>query len=170
MTGTRDEAHGLAAVDPTDRGWVLRFQRTLPQPREQVWGVLTEQETLARWMPCEDDVAGGEQPWQRGTRVTEEGRIVQWTWGEDVLRWELDDEPGDAEHGMLGGTSLRLTAWVTEPAEIAVGIAGGLHVSLDALAEMLATGGVSAPADGEDGSTELEHHYRPMFGLGGVSG
>jgi uncharacterized protein YndB with AHSA1/START domain len=98
----------------------LRFERQLAHPVEKVWKALTEPGQLIRWFPCSvnldlrpggkisfvfldhnvDVPEGVEVPdlsEPLGGTVTEldPPRLFAYTWGDDLLRWELrPDERG----------------------------------------------------------------------------
>jgi uncharacterized protein YndB with AHSA1/START domain len=128
----------------------LRYQRRLAHPPEKVWRALTESEHLRHWLPVDirgprEVGAGIELPfWPDHVEKYEidepvlSGRILAWdpprlfawTWGEDVLRFEL------ASAG--SGTNLTFTTWFADPdRDGAANAAGGYHVCLDHLARHL---------------------------------
>jgi uncharacterized protein YndB with AHSA1/START domain len=82
----------------------LRLHRRVPQPPESLWSALTSTSLMARWFPCEVEAEAGElRPGAHLTfrfpghgivmtgRVTalHPPRLCAFTWGEEVLRWEL---------------------------------------------------------------------------------
>lgn len=162
------EPHG--AVELTDAGPVVRFERRYAHPREKVWRALTESEHLVQWMPCDmvgeraagstitlrfhDDVVERHQiedPDIPGKiDVWEPPEVFQWWWGPDRLRFELEE--------VDGGTVMRFTTWLApeneEPAHMA---ASGYHHCLSALTQLLDTG--SGPELVDDVSPELEAEY-----------
>lgn len=141
--------------------WGLRYERFLRHPPERVWKALTESDDLRHWMPC--DIIGErregadldlvfwsdhveryaiEQPVTHGTILTwDPARIFEWTWGTDVLRWEL--EPVE------GGTKLTLTTWLGEGVDVAKDAAAGYHVCLDQLMELLDDGSTGPLVDAD---------------------
>jgi uncharacterized protein YndB with AHSA1/START domain len=103
----------LGTLHSTDDGrFVLRFERTFAHPPERVWRALTDPDQLRRWFPAVVDfdltpgaklrfdltpeakrrlrIPDGEATTTDGevTRV-EPPRLLEYTWGEEVLRWEL---------------------------------------------------------------------------------
>lgn len=92
----------------TDRARpAVRLERQLPDPPEAVWQALTEREQLKAWFPCDVAVDGG--TWERGRSITftfpsevidmtlsgevvevDEPRVLSFTWGEELLRFELE--------------------------------------------------------------------------------
>ncbi len=95
----------------------VRLERHLPDPPPVVWRALTEPEQLRSWFPCGVVVDGGR--WVVGVKISfpfpsevidmtltgevlvvDEPRVLAFSWGDDVLRFELS--PVD------GGTTLVL--------------------------------------------------------------
>jgi uncharacterized protein YndB with AHSA1/START domain len=85
--------------------WQIKFVRELPHPPEKVWRALTEPRHLAAWFPNDiegERVAGaplrfvfrhGEAPDFEGKMITfDPPSLLEFTWGEDVLRFELRAE------------------------------------------------------------------------------
>src|ERR1700728_2360347 len=87
----------------------IRLERHLPDPPSVVWQALTEREQLRSWFPC-DVVATGER-WEPGAAITfpfppegidltltcqvlevDEPNLLAFTWGEEMLRFELIPE------------------------------------------------------------------------------
>ena len=153
----------------------LRFVRDLAHPREKVWRAITEREGLRHWMPC--DIVGErrvgaeiELPfWPAHAEryhldgPTPTGRITAWdppstfgwTWGGDDLRFEL--APSDA------GTRLTFTTWLADP-DVAAQSAGGYHVCLDLLGELLDTGRARPIDESDPDARRLEKAYAPLTG------
>ena len=119
---------------------MVRLERHLPDPPHVVWEALTDQDQLREWFPCEVIVDGGR--WQVGATITfpfppevidmtltgevlevEEPRTLAFTWGEEVLRFELS--------ATEGGTRLVLIDEL--PAGSAARNAAGWEVCLDRL-------------------------------------
>jgi hypothetical protein len=78
--------------------------------------------------------------------------VFGWTWGGDDLRFELEPT--------ASGTRLTLTTWVhsAEPDE-AASTAGGYHVCLDALRELLETGAARPLVEADDDARALSERY-----------
>jgi len=95
----------------------VRLERHLPDPPSVVWEALTDREQLQRWFPCDVSVAGG--TWEVGAVIsfsfpsdvidmTLAGEVLTvdpparlaFTWGEEVLRFELSSE-GDGARLVL---------------------------------------------------------------------
>ena len=83
--------------------WQLRFSRTLPHPAEKVWRAITEPEHLEAWFPQRivgDRVAGARLRFETdqsgidafdGEMLRfEPPTLLEFTWGDDVLRFELE--------------------------------------------------------------------------------
>jgi uncharacterized protein YndB with AHSA1/START domain len=107
-----------ASLDTTGPKPGVRLERHLADPPTVVWRAITEREQLKAWFPCDVVVEGGR--WEVGAAITfpfpaevidmtltgtvlavDEPRTLSYTWGEDVLSFELHQE-GD-------GTRLVLT-------------------------------------------------------------
>lgn len=130
---------------------VVRYRRRLLHPRDAVWRALTEEEHLATWFPTTADgeraegaaltfrFVGVDIPPMTGTiRVFEPPAALELSWGDDVLRFELEPA-GGAE------TVLTLVVTMAEPGKAARDGAGW-HVCLDDLEADLA-GRDAEPAD-----------------------
>jgi len=129
MTGT---------LEQTDAGPRLRFTRHLAHPRDKVWRAITEPEHLKAWFPdtivVERWEAGAPlrfepppdlaDPFDGEVRAVEPPRLLEFSWGPDVIRFELE-EAGD-------GTELTLLDTIEELGKAARDGAGW-HVCLDQL-------------------------------------
>ena len=123
--------------------WSLIFVRALPHPPEKVWAALTDPGELDRWAPftaARDLSRTGETtltmvdgPDRTRLPVTvlhaDPPALLEYTFGEDRLRWELI--PAD------GGTRLTLRHTFAERDE-APGYAAGWHLCTAVLARLLA--------------------------------
>jgi uncharacterized protein YndB with AHSA1/START domain len=82
--------------------WVLRFERHYPHPPQKVWRALTEPSELEAWFPAriEGERRAGAKlqfvfdnnaaPTLEGVlRVFDPPHVLEYTWGNEVLRWEL---------------------------------------------------------------------------------
>jgi uncharacterized protein YndB with AHSA1/START domain len=146
--------------------WRLRFRRELRHDPERVWRALTSAEDLAAWFP--DGVRGS---WQVGAQLTfgsssigefggevlrcEPPWLLEYTWGPDVLRWEIE--------ARAGGSVLTLLDTFVEQGKAARDGAGW-HVCLDAL---------EARVDGDDAPRpqwpDVHADYVRDFGAEGSS-
>jgi uncharacterized protein YndB with AHSA1/START domain len=136
-----DTEHGtLERVDDTTAR--ITFVRDLKHPQDKVWRAVTEPEGLQAWFPSTIDgerIAGAplkfvfpfpDAPVMEGTmRACEPPSLIEFDWGGDVIRIEL--EPVD------GGTRLTLTDTFSEY-EKAARDSGGWHACLDNLGYSLA--------------------------------
>jgi uncharacterized protein YndB with AHSA1/START domain len=150
----------------------LRFVRRFDHPVDRVWSAITESDQLKFWMPC--DIVGERRagaditlpfwPAQVERYQLEEttitGRIevwdppevFQWTWGGDILRFELARTDG--------GTTMTFTTWLESPdPEGAADAAGGYHVCLDHLGVLLDTGSAPSLIESEDVARGLQPEY-----------
>lgn len=128
-----------ATLIPTGEKPVLRFERLLPRPVEEVWRAVTEPEGLKAWFPTRIEI----DRWEPGAALTHHfdgqpfpplpGRVLEcsaphrlvFTWGDDTIGFELS--PAE------GGTLFVLTE------ELAAGAAArnaaGWEVCLDRLVD-----------------------------------
>lgn len=156
----------------------LRFVRRYPHPIERVWRAITESDQLRFWMPCDivgerragavitlpfwpghvekyaidEPVLSGEiQVWEPPTRFG-------WTWGGDVLLWELAE--------LADGTELTFITWPEDP-DLAgvVSTASGYHLCLAELSLLLDTGTAPPMIEVDAVAFRLEEAYKQRFGL-----
>jgi uncharacterized protein YndB with AHSA1/START domain len=101
----------LGTLHATDDGrWALRFERRFAHPAERVWRAITEPEQLREWFPAvvtfdltpgaklvfaptaeqrrRYDLPEVSAPNGEITQV-DPPRLLEYTWGEEILRWEL---------------------------------------------------------------------------------
>jgi len=108
---TNDTARADGELAAIGERWQLRFSRALPHPPEKVWRAITEPEHLAAWFPHRivgERVAGAPLRFESHDDPSEafDGemlrfeppKLVEFMWGEDVIRIEL--EP-DGAHTVL---------------------------------------------------------------------
>ncbi|RZU48602.1 uncharacterized protein YndB with AHSA1/START domain [Krasilnikovia cinnamomea] len=133
---------GDASVVPDGDAWTLVFVRDLRQPPERVWRALTDPGELDQWAPfavARDLGAPGDTTLTMidgDTRLeqpvtvlrAEAPRVLEYTWGEDRLRWELDAEGG--------GTRLTLRHTLAQPGMDAM-VAAGWHLCMAVLRRLL---------------------------------
>jgi uncharacterized protein YndB with AHSA1/START domain len=131
--------HGT--LEPAGDRWRLRFTRTLRHDPETVWRAITDPDQLKAWFPLS---VNGE--WNVGAKLTfsEESadkpdfhgevrtvvppRLLEYTWGPDLLRFEIEPAPD--------GCTLTLLDTFDEQGKAARD-AAGWHVCLDRLAATL---------------------------------
>ena len=150
-------------LEHAGREWQLVFTRRLPHPPAKVWRALTEADHVSRWFPA--DIIGerragaplrfafreDEGPSLPGEmRVFEPPALLEFTWSDEVLRFELQAD-GD------GGTVLRFVNTFPDVGKAARD-AAGWHVCLDAL-EVDVDGGTPSPG----GWDELHPRYVDAF-------
>jgi uncharacterized protein YndB with AHSA1/START domain len=119
--------------------WQLHFTRRLPHPPEKVWKALTEPEHLKEWFP--NDIEGerkegatlrhvfrnDEAPVMAGEMlVFEPPAVLEFSWGDDVLRFELRAEDD-------GKSTVLDLVDVLEDIGKGARDGAGWHVCLDAL-------------------------------------
>ena len=138
--------------EPTDERWTLVFIRDLRHPPSKVWAALTEPSQLGAWAPFEGDLRhlgdttltmiDGETAVDMAASVlrAEPPALLEYTWGTDLLRWELT--------AVDGGTRLVLRHRV-EDREWLPKVAAGWHLCL-VVAEHLLDGEPIAPIRGAD--------------------
>jgi uncharacterized protein YndB with AHSA1/START domain len=132
-----------AAVVAQGEQWTLVFVRALPHPPAKVWAALTDPGRLDQWAPfaaARDLSRPGDTTLTMvdGTERTdlpatvlraEEPTLLEYTWGDDLLRWELTPA-GD-------GTRLTLRHTVAER-ELPPMVAAGWHLCVAVLDRLLA--------------------------------
>jgi uncharacterized protein YndB with AHSA1/START domain len=129
-------AAGKAFAEAEGGRWTLVFVRELPHPPHKVWSALTDPRELREWAPFDADrdlgqpgaatltMAGGDGSEESSAvvRRAEPPVLLEYTWEEDVLRWEL--EP------IASGTRLTLRHTVADKEWISK-VAAGWHICLD---------------------------------------
>jgi len=160
------------AAELVDGGWTLVFVRDLRHPPEKVWGALTEPAQLRAWAPFVPDrdlagtgpatltiIDGDRSEATAGVvRRVEPPTLLEYTWADDLLRWELAPT--------AAGTRLTLRHRATDRDWLAK-LAAGWHLCLD-VAERLLDGRPVPPIRGEDahehGWDELRDAYERKLG------
>jgi len=131
-----------ATVERNGPEWTLIFIRDLGHPPERVWTALTDPAEIDRWAPFAADrpltatgdvtltvVDGDQRTDTAGTVLTAEApRLLEHTWGEDRLRWELEPTPA--------GTRLTLRHTSANPGVEAM-VAAGWHLCAGVLGALL---------------------------------
>lgn len=143
MKSFRPSPVGDAQVHEEDGRWTLVFVRQLAHEPQRVWRALTDPRELGEWSPFDADrdlghagpatltMAGGDGSERSAITVrrADPPSLLEYTWDEDVLRWEL--EPA------ASGTRLTLRHTVADKDWLAR-VAGGWHICLDVAERMLA--------------------------------
>lgn len=147
--------HADGTLSTRNGRYVLRFERQLSHPANQVWQALTEPDALRHWFPhqVEGDLSVGGKltfsfpkdgdyeslPDFHGEVLEyDPPRVLAYTWGDDTLRWELMPDGPD-------GCRLIFTDTFTEQGKAARDGAGW-HVCLDMLGAWL-NGAAAPPQD-----------------------
>lgn len=163
-----------AEVRKDGETWALVLVRELAHPPAKVWAALTEPEHLREWAPFDADrslgavgpakltTVGAKTPLVSETRVTraDAPRALEFRWGGQDIRWQLEPLPGDRT---------RLTLWHNiDRRYISMG-AAGWHVCFDVLERLLADRPigriVGADAMKFGGWQRLHAEYARQFGV-----
>lgn len=131
-----------AEVRKDGERWTLVLVRDLRHPPARVWEALTDPAHLVQWAPFDADrslgvagpvtlsTVGTPAPQVSASTVTraEAPRLLEYTWGDSRLRWELEPL----------GAGTRLTLWHDIDRRYVSWGAAGWHVCLDVLDRSLA--------------------------------
>jgi len=163
-----------ASIDKSDDNWTLILVRDLRHSPDKVWSALTDPAQLSQWAPFEADGSLGStgstvklttvgapvaQVSETTIRRADAPRILEYNWGGQDIRWELEAQ----------GEGTRLTLWHNiDRRFIAMG-AAGWHICLDVM--NLYLGGspvgriVGSDALKFDGWHRLNREYAEQFGV-----
>src|ERR1700761_783512 len=146
---------------------IVRFERTSPHPAGQVWDAITDPDRLAAWFPTTvefDELRAGAPITFRFTdhpiapmdgvflEVSPPGRL-SFTWGQDVLTFELEER--DA------GAACRLSFSVAlDSADKAARDSAGWDDCLDMLARVVAGEVPERPGMSETWRTRYDEYKR----------
>ena len=143
--------------------WQLVFTRHLLHPPSKVWRAITEADHVSQWFPADilgDRRAGAalrfvfredEGPELPGEmRIFEPEALLEFTWSDEVMRFELSDDGH-------GGTVLRFVNTFADLGKAARD-AAGWHSCLDVLEAML--DGTKPP---EERWNDVHPHYVAVF-------
>jgi len=163
-----------ADIQKDGEKWTLIVVRNLSHPPAKVWRAITDPEHLRAWAPFDSDrslasvgtvqlsTVGAPQPMVSETQVkrADEPKLLEFNWGGQDLRWELEPLSG-------GGT--KLTLWHNiDRRFIAMG-AAGWHVCLDVLERALADQPIGRIVGGDamkfEGWQRLHAEYAKQFGV-----
>jgi uncharacterized protein YndB with AHSA1/START domain len=162
-----------AQVQKDGDRWTLILVRELRHAPAMVWEALTDPEQLAEWAPFDPDrnlasvgpvklsTVGAPTPQVSESRVkrAEAPKLLEYNWGDQELRWEL--EP-------LGGGT-RLTLWHNINRRFIAWGAAGWHICFDVLDRLLAgepLGRMVGPAVAQfEGWQRLSAEYAAQFGV-----
>ncbi|MFF5081557.1 SRPBCC domain-containing protein [Actinoplanes sp. NPDC000266] len=166
-------AGGAELVAADGDRWTLVFVREFRHAPIVVWSALTEPEQLDQWapfVPVRDlgslgettltmvDGAAREDVPAVVTRA-EAPSLLQYSWGGDLLRWELEESPG--------GTRLILRHTLSHPGMEAM-VAAGWHLCAEVLRRLLdgRPAGVIRGSDAMNhGFEELREGYAKLFAI-----
>lgn len=151
--------------------WTLVLVRELRHPPAKVWRALADPVHLREWAPFDADrnlgnvgavkLATVGMPQISESRVTraDEPRVLEYDWGGQALRWELEPR----------GAGTRLTLWhQIDRRYISMG-AAGWHVCFDVLERFLAGEPIGRIVAGDAlkfaGWQRLHAEYAKQFGV-----
>ena len=165
-------AAGDATVLTDGHRSTLVFVRELRHRPEKVWAALTNPSNLREWAPFDPDrnlgttgqvtlTMAGPEPEKIECSVTraEAPRFLEYTWGGDVLHWELEE--------IATGTRLTLRHTL-EDRSWAPRVAAGWHICLDVAERALdghPIGRIVADAAKRVGWERLNAEYSQRFGI-----
>lgn len=170
---TDDETLAEVSYQADGDRWTLVFVRDLPFDRQRVWRALTEPGELREWAPFTADRPLGRagpatltmidgdkaEDLPAQVRRVRPPSVLEYTWGEDLLRWEL------AESG--AGTRLTLRHTI-EDRDWVPRVTAGWHLCL-VVAEALLAGRPIGPIRGDaayaHGYEELRAAYAAKLGI-----
>lgn len=130
----------LAVIQKAGNGYTARYERRLKHSVEKVWASLTENEKLAKWfseLRVDDLREGGSIKFDMQDGTFEEmtilelktNSVLEYTWGEDRVRFELYPEPG--------GCRLVFIEFMTKLTDHTPKDLAGWHVCLDVIEALL---------------------------------
>jgi len=175
MSSRAQYAPGAAAgaeVRKEGEKWTLVLVRDLRHPPTKVWKALTDPAELREWAPFDADrnlgitgpakltTVGSPTPQVSESKVkrAEAPRLLEYSWGDNEMRWELTPH--------AGGT--RLTLWHNiDRRYVAMG-AAGWHICFDVLDRFLADDPIGRIVAGEAmkfGWQRLNAEYAKQFGV-----
>jgi uncharacterized protein YndB with AHSA1/START domain len=166
--------HAAAAeVKKDGEHWTLILVRELRHPPGLVWQALTDPAQLSEWAPFDADrnlaavgpaklsTVGTPTPQVSETTVkrAEAPRLLEYSWGSNELRWELEPL----------GSGTRLTLWNNIDRRYISWGAAGWHICFDVLERLLAGEPigriVGADAMKFGGWQRLHAEYAKQFGV-----
>ncbi|MQS37618.1 SRPBCC family protein [Streptomyces katsurahamanus] len=160
------DPHHDTLTTADDGRTVLRMERHLAHPPQEVWDALTRPERLAGWFPVEmraDPRPGGTVefhapgaggPMGAGTVTdADEPRLFAYTWDGDLLRWEIAPERQGSRLTLVHTFGDRFGA---------ASFASGWHGCLTVLGQLLDG---ERPTTMRDADGEVHEEYVARFGL-----
>jgi uncharacterized protein YndB with AHSA1/START domain len=142
-----------AQIEKEGERWTLILTRELRHPPELVWEALTDPAQLAEWAPFDADRSLGAvgpvklstvgaptpQVSESAVKRAEAPRLLEYSWGGNDLRWELERQGG--------GT--RLTLWHNIDRRYISWGAAGWHICFDVLDRALSGASIGRIVGGE---------------------
>jgi uncharacterized protein YndB with AHSA1/START domain len=151
--------------------WTLILVRELRHPPAMVWEALTDPAQLSEWAPFDSDrnlstvgpvklsMVTTPQIIDTAVRRAEAPRLLEYSWGDSDLRWELEPL----------GSGTRLTLWHNIDRRFIAWGAAGWHICFDVLQHLLAGEPmgrlVGADAVKFGGWQRLRAEYASQFGI-----
>jgi uncharacterized protein YndB with AHSA1/START domain len=163
-----------ATIKKDGDNWTLVIVRELHHPPAKVWKALTDPAELREWAPFDADrdlgsvgtatltTVGAPSPQVSETRVrrADAPRLLEFSWGEQDLRWQL--EP-------LGSNGTRLTLWHNIDRKFISMGAAGWHICLDVMEHYLRGDPIGRMVGMETmkfgGWQRLNREYAKQFGV-----
>jgi len=161
-----------AEVRKEGEKWTLVLVRDLPHPPAKVWKALTDPEHLREWAPFDSDrsldavgaaklsTVGTQLVSETEVRRAEAPKVLEFNWGGQDIRWELEPQGGD-------GT--RLTLWHNIDRRFISMGAAGWHICFDVLDRHLAGRPIGRMVGPEamkfDGWQRLNAEYTKQFAV-----
>ncbi len=175
MTDRKQYSPGAASgaeVRKQGETWTLVLVRELRHPPAMVWQALTDPAHLSEWAPFDADrnlatagpvklsTAGMPTPQvcESSVKRAEAPRLLEYNWGGNELRWEL--EPA--------GSGTRLTLWHNIDRRYISWGAAGWHICFDVLDRLLAGDPIGRIVGSEAVKFEwqrLNTEYAQQFGV-----
>jgi uncharacterized protein YndB with AHSA1/START domain len=161
-----------ARVQKDGDKWTLIVVRELRHPPELVWEALTDPAQLAEWAPFDPDRnlsttgpvrfstarSPAQQSFDTTVRRAEPPRLLEYSWGENDLRWELEPH----------GAGTRLTLWHNIDRHYITWGAAGWQICFDVLDRLLAgdpVGRIVGADAMQHGWRRLVNEYAQQFGI-----
>jgi uncharacterized protein YndB with AHSA1/START domain len=155
------------SYEQIDGSPVVRFERTFPHPATQVWDAITDPGRLASWFPTTvefDDLRAGAAitfrfaedrypPMCGAFREVSPPRRITFTWGEDVLTFELQERDG-------GGACRLAFSVILDSADKAARDAAGWDDCLDMLDAVVSGQTPGRPSMSESWQARYDEYKR----------
>jgi uncharacterized protein YndB with AHSA1/START domain len=162
-----------AQVRKDGEQWTLILVRELRHPPAMVWQALTDPAHLSEWAPFDADrnlaavgpvtlsLVSGPKPqvFESSVSRAERPRLLEYSWGGNDLRWELEPM----------GRGTRLTLWHNIDHRFIAWGAAGWHICFDVLDRLLAGEPIGRMVGGDavkfGGWQRLNAEYAEQFGI-----